>query len=231
MLYAKALRAQGPVSLRFRWLACSIQTHQTTLPEFEEITMKQILVLFFAAICFATGARAQMGGGASPIAPGSQVAPALALDALLESPETAMMSLVKAMPADKYSFAPSAAIFAPSQKTEYSGVRTFAGLCIHVAQANYRLGGRIAGAKPDVDVDSLAKLTDKDQIVAALQASFDFVHKSIATLTTANAFESVRGPMTRATSAAYVAVHTNDEYGQMVEYARMNGLVPPASQK
>jgi hypothetical protein len=170
-------------------------------------------------------------GGASAVAPGSQVAPADALNALLDSPENAMMGLVKAMPADKYSFAPSASIFVPSQKTEYTGVRTFAGLCIHVAQANYRIGGRIAGAKPDVDPDSLSKLTDKDQIIAALQASFDFVRKSIATLTPANAFESVRGPMTRATMAAYVDVHTNDEYGQMVEYVRMNGLVPPASQK
>jgi hypothetical protein len=193
--------------------------------------IKQMFAMSLVVACFAAGAKAQMGGAASAIAPGSQVAPATALDALLESPESAMMSLVKAMPADKYAFAPSASIFATSQKTEYTGVRTFAGLVIHVAQANYRIGGRIAGAKPDVDVDSLAKLTDKDQLVAALQASFDFVHKSIATLTTANAFESVRGPMTRATTAAYVAVHTNDEYGQMVEYLRMNGMVPPASQK
>jgi hypothetical protein len=193
--------------------------------------MKQMFAMSLVVACFAAGAKAQMGGAASAIAPGSQVAPATALDALLESPESAMMSLVKAMPADKYAFAPSASIFATSQKTEYTGVRTFAGLVIHVAQANYRIGGRIAGAKPDVDVDSLAKLADKDQLVAALQASFDFVHKSIATLTTANAFESVRGPMTRATTAAYVAVHTNDEYGQMVEYLRMNGMVPPASQK
>jgi len=189
------------------------------------------LKLSLMAACLVVCARAQMAGGAQAIAPGSQVAPADSLNALLEGPEHSMMSLVKAMPADKYAFAPSAAIFVPSQKTEYTGVRTFAGLCIHVAQANYGLGGRIAGLKPDVDPGSLAKLTDKDQIVAALQASFDFVHKSIAAVTTANAFESVRGPMTRATMAAYVAVHTNDEYGQMVEYLRMNGMIPPASQK
>jgi len=197
------------------------------------MVMKRMLVvsltLFLAAPCIALNA--QMAGGAQAIAPGSQVAPADSLNALLEGPEHAMMSLVKAMPADKYTFAPSASIFAPSQRTEYTGVRTFAGLCIHVAQANYGLGGRIAGLKPDVDPASLAKLTDKDQIVAALQSSFDFVHKSIATVTAANAFESVRGPMTRATMAAYVAVHANDEYGQMVEYLRMNGMIPPASQK
>ncbi len=187
-----------------------------------------VLILMTAFCGF--GAQAQMGG-ASSIAPGSQVAPAATFDALLGIPEKAMMSLVQAMPADKFTFAPSQAIFVPSQKTEYTGVRTFAGLCIHVAQANYGLGGRIGGPKPDIDPASLAKLTDKDQIVAALQASFDFVHKSIATLTTANAFESVRGPMTRASAAAFVAMHTYDEYGQMVEYLRMNGMVPPASQR
>ena len=193
--------------------------------------IKSIATFFLLAVCCVPGAQAQMGGGAPAIAAGSQVSPADSLNALLDSPEKAMMSLVKAMPADKYSFAPSQAIFAPSQKTEYTGVRTFAGLCIHVAQANYNIGGRIAGLKPDIDPASLSKLTDKDQIVAALQASFDFVRKSIATITAANAFESVRGPMTRATAAAYVGVHSNDEYGQMVEYLRMNGMVPPASQR
>jgi hypothetical protein len=159
------------------------------------------------------------------------VSPADSFNALLNSAEGQMMSLVKAMPAEKYSFAPSASIFVPSQKTEYNGVRTFAALVIHVAQANYGLGGGIGGLKPDVDPKSLATLTDKDQIVAALAASFAFVHKSIGTLTTANAFESVRGPMTRASQAGFIAVHTADEYGQMVEYLRMNGMVPPASEK
>jgi hypothetical protein len=194
------------------------------------MTCKKILVLLLMTAFCGFGAQAQMGG-ASSIAAGSQVAPAATFDALLGIPEKAMMGLVQAMPAEKFTFAPSQAIFAPSQKAEYTGVRTFAGLCIHVAQANYGLGGRIAGLKPDIDPASLAKLTDKDQIVAALQASFDFVHKSNATLTTANAFESVRGPMTRASSAAFVAMHAYDEYGQMVEYLRMNGIVPPASQR
>ena len=91
-------------------------------------------------------------------------------------------------------------------------------------------GRSIGGPKPDIDPASLAKLTDKDQIVAALKASFDFVHKSIATLTTANAFESVRGPMTRASAAAFVAMDSYDEYGQMVETPHeRNGALPPAS--
>jgi len=146
-----------------------------------------------------------------------------------------MMSLVKAMPADKYDFAPSAAIFVPSQKTDFSGVRTFGALVIHVTQANYGFGARFGGIKPDVDLKSLAQHKDKDQIVAALAASFAFLHKAIGTITTANAFESVNAPgggsVTRATAAGGVVVHTADEYGQMVEYLRMNGVIPPASVK
>jgi len=154
---------------------------------------------------------------------------------MLSGTESQMMSLVKAMPSDKYDFAPSAAIFVPSQKTDFAGVRTFGALVIHVTQANYGFGSRFGGIKPDVDIKSLAQLKDKEQIVAALAASFAFLHKAIGTITTANAFEAVSAPgggsVTKATAAGGVVVHTADEYGQMVEYLRMNGVVPPASVK
>ena len=57
----------------------------------------------------------------------------------------------------------------------------FGALVVHVTQANYGMGARLGGIKPDVDLASLAKLKDKDQIVAALTASFAFVHKAIGT--------------------------------------------------
>lgn len=170
---------------------------------------------------------AQQGG--EKTAPGTLVAPAEALTSLLSMTESQMMSLVKAFPADKYGFAPSAAIFAPGQQTEYTGVRTFGALVIHVAQANYGLGSKLSGLKPEINPATLPKLTSKDEIVAALEASFAFDHKAIGTLTTANAFESVGGPFTRSTQAAFIVVHASDEYGQMVEYLRMNGIAPPAS--
>jgi len=67
--------------------------------------------------------------------------------------------------------------------------------------------------------------------VAAAQASFDFAHKAFAALTAKNAFESVRGDQTRASIAGGLVAHGFDHYGQMVEYLRMNGIVPPASAK
>jgi hypothetical protein len=91
------------------------------------------------------------------------------------------------------------------------------------------MGARLGGIKPDVDLASLAKLKDKDQIVAALTASFAFVHKAIGNMTAENAFQSLGGPTTRASMAAGNIAHTSDEYGQMVEYLRMTGAAPPAS--
>ena len=181
--------------------------------------MKTILFLAMAVGC----------GGAF-----AQGSPAESFNAMLSGVEKQVMSLVEAMPADKYGFAPDERIFLPAIKTDFAGVRTFSGLVTHVAQANYGLAGRIGGVKPDVDVAAIGKLKEKAQVVEALRASFAFVHQAIGTLTAENAFESVQGiftPTTRASAAAFVVVHIADEYGQMVEYLRMNGLVPPASVK
>jgi len=178
-------------------------------------------------------ALAQMGGMANGPAPGTIATPAAAFDSQLNVIESEMMSAVKAMPADKFDFAPSAAIFVPGQTTEFATVRTFAQQATHVAEANYFFYGIISGLKPDVDPQAILKLTKKDEVVAALAGSFAFGHKAIATLTAANAFEVIKSPepgfQTRATLTAFGIAHAIDHYGQMVEYLRMNGIVPPAS--
>jgi uncharacterized damage-inducible protein DinB len=144
-----------------------------------------------------------------------------------------MMGAVKDMPADKFGFAPSAAIFVPTQKTEFATVRTFAQQATHVAEANYFFAYLVIGQQPDAKVRAVEKLTGKDEIVAALADSFAFAHKAMATLTPANAFEVIKSPepgfATRATLSGFLISHANDHYGQMVEYLRMNGIVPPAS--
>jgi uncharacterized damage-inducible protein DinB len=168
-------------------------------------------------------------------APGAIATPAQAFDSQLMVIEREMMSAVKAMPAEKYSFAPGPALFVPSQKTQFDGVRTFAQQATHVAEANYFFYGIVSGLKPDVDTSAIEKLTRKDDVVAALAGSFRFAHQAIATLTAANAFQVVKSPepgfQTRATLAAFGIAHAFDHYGQIVEYLRMNGIVPPASAK
>jgi hypothetical protein len=170
-------------------------------------------------------------GSAKVTAPGSVVAPAKSFDAMLSSFEKEMMGVAGAMPAERFNFAPSASVFTPSQKTEYTGVRSFGAMLIHVAQANYSYGAALSGIKPDVDVKALGELKEKEKVLAALDASFVFLHRAMATLTPGNAFESVRGDATRASLAGGAVAHGFDHYGQLVEYLRMNGIVPPASQK
>jgi uncharacterized damage-inducible protein DinB len=197
--------------------------------------MKQMVVALALAACCMTGASAQMAN-APKIAPGTMIEPAKTFGDMLSAFEEEMMGVAKAMPAEKYGFAPSAAIFASSQKPDYlspdnKGVRSFGAMVAHIAQANYFFGSQISGTKPDTDVKAIGSLTDKDQLVAALAGSFAFVHKAIGTLTAQNAFESVKGTQTRASLAGFVVAHGFDHYGQLVEYLRMNGIVPPASAK
>jgi hypothetical protein len=161
-----------------------------------------------------------------------KASPAKALDDLLSLYEGEAMGVAKAMPADKYNFAPSAAIFAPGQDVKFDTVRTFVQQVTHVAEANYYFYSAVGGMKPDMDRAAMEKITTKDEAVAALAASFKFAHQAIATITPENAFLPIKpidGQGTRATVAAFGVAHGYDHYGQMVEYLRMNGVVPPGS--
>lgn len=193
-------------------------------------------VRMFAAVavlaCCSGVGIAQMSGGTAAAAAGSRMSPAKAEDAMLSALEHEMMGVVNTMPADKFNFAPSTAIFASSQHVRYEGVRTFAQEATHVIQANYYFYSLVSGVKPDVDMGSFKSMTSKDQIVPALAASFAFAHKAVETITPENAFETIKGAdgmNTRATLASFGVAHAFDHYGQMVEYLRMNGLVPPGS--
>jgi uncharacterized damage-inducible protein DinB len=194
------------------------------------------LSLFSAAVvlagCTVMGS-AQMGTTSPAPAPGTMVAPSAAADAVLNIFEHEVVGVAKEMPADKFSFAPSAANFVPAQGAKYEGVRTFAEEIAHLTQANYYFFSLVGGGmKPDVDVKAIGSMTTKEQLIPALEASFAFGHRAIATLTPQNALEEIKGAAgihTRLTMATFAVAHGFDHYGQMVEYLRMNGMVPPGS--
>jgi len=193
--------------------------------------MKRMVVVLALTGCCWMGAGAQMAAKGPTIAPGTIIDPAKSFNEMLSGFEGEMVPLAKAMPAEKFDFAPSAAIFVSGQGSEYTGVSTFRAMVLHVASANYYYGNLVSGMKPDVDVKALADIKDKDKAIAALEASFVFAHKAMGTLTAQNAFESVHGSATKASLAGGLVAHANDHYGQLVEYLRMNGIVPPASRK
>lgn len=175
---------------------------------------------------------AQTSAPATTTASATVIDPAKSLDVTLSAIEKDIVSLAEAMPADKYTFAPTNADFAPTLKPDYTGVRTFGQEVAHIAQGNYGYGASASGTKPPVDMQTLGKGVDKDTAVASLKASFAFLHQGIATLTPANAFEHAsRGPNdTRVSTFAAGMAHSRDHYGQLIEYLRMNGITPPASQ-
>jgi uncharacterized damage-inducible protein DinB len=153
----------------------------------------------------------------------AQANPAEVFGKLISEQEKQVVGLAEAMPADKYGFAPT--------NGQFTGVRTFAQQLTHVASAQYFFLGSF-GVKAGIDPKSLAKLTSKDEIIKALKDSFAFARKATDTMTAQNAFEEIEerdGTNTRASIAALNLAHTNDHYGQMVEYLRMNGVVPPGS--
>jgi uncharacterized damage-inducible protein DinB len=194
----------------------------------------QVMAVVLVLSCCGWTAAAQMGEMQMQESKPAVTAesPARAMDELLSLYEHEAMGVVNAMPADKYSFAPSTATFASGQREKFDGVRTFVQEVTHVAEANYYFYSSMSGLSPDVDMTKIESLTSKADAVAMLAKSFAFGHRAIATITTENAFltiKSVDGMQTRVSLAAFAVAHGYDHYGQMVEYLRMNGIVPPGS--
>jgi uncharacterized damage-inducible protein DinB len=155
----------------------------------------------------------------------ADASPAQAYAKLLSGQAEEVVAAAEAMPADKYNFAPT--------NGSFKGVRTFAQQITHVASAQYFFFAGF-GVKPTADPKAISKLTNKDEIVKALKDSYAFANQAVETMTPQNAFDEIKevdGANTRATIAAVSLAHTNDHYGQIVEYLRMNDIIPPASRK
>jgi hypothetical protein len=151
-------------------------------------------------------------------------------DGQLKSAESEIVSLVEAMPADKMNFAPT--------NGQFKGVRTFAEQAKHVTAVLYMVMAAANEEKPPVDLGEgeagPVSVKSKEEIVNFMKAAFAYSHKVMGTLTAANLTKMVKSPfgqgeMAKGAAASLVVWHTFDHYGQMVVYARMNGIVPPAS--
>ena len=156
-------------------------------------------------------------------APAAATTPADVVNGLLNTVESEMVPLVEAMPADKFNFAPT--------NGNFKGVRTFGQQVQHVTMANYYMFSAASSLQAP-DMQSIKNMNTKEQLVQGLKDSFALGHRAIATLTTQNAMETVKpvdGISTRGGIMAFAIIHMNDHFGQMVEYLRMNGIVPPSS--
>jgi uncharacterized damage-inducible protein DinB len=201
--------------------------------------MKHIQTSLLTAALSLAAASAYMQAAKSAPAAGASASPstpptiASAIDREISIVEKELIDAAEAMPEDKFDFSPEKLKLPGS---DYKGVRTFGQQLKHVAAANYLIWSPIAGEKPPDTVNDGKgpdNMKAKAEIIKFLKDSFAFGHKSVATLNSSNLIEPITSssgrPTTRHVLATFAAAHAFDHYGQIVEYLRMNGIVPPAS--
>src|SRR5256885_11051406 len=178
----------------------------------------------------ATAAAPQSSASGTPSTPPTV---ASAIDREISIIEKELVETAEAMPQDKFDFSPEKLNISGS---DYKGVRTFGQQLKHVAASNYLIWSPITGEKaPDTVNDGKGpdNMTVKADIIKYLKDSFAFGHKAVATLNASNLVQPItrnnKPPTTRLFLATFAPAHAFDHYGQIVEYLRMNGIVPPAS--
>ena len=170
----------------------------------------------------ATAARAQQAQAPATIAS--------VVDREISNVEKQIVDVAEAMPEDKFNFTPESLNIPGS---DYKGVRSFAGQLKHVAASNWFIWSPLTGEKPPEglnDGNGPENLKTKAEIIQFLKDSFALGHRAAATLTPENMLQNPgKSKSTRLRLATFGVAHAYDHYGQMVEYLRMNGIVPPAS--
>jgi uncharacterized damage-inducible protein DinB len=183
------------------------------------------LALFAAMLACATQDATPAAEGTAP--PSASVAADLLTD--LGSVEKKLVDLAGAIPDGRFDWRPA------------EGVRSVREVLLHVASDNYLLPA-MQGFTPD---PSTGITTDyqtavafekralaKDSVIAELQKSFEFVRQSLTATTPSKMAEPVSmfGQSFTGQSAWILAVtHLHEHLGQLIAYARSNGVVPPWS--
>ncbi len=150
----------------------------------------------------------------------------------LKQVEKEVIPAAEAMPDDKFNFA-------PTSPGDFKGVRTFALQVKHIAVANYAIGAAILGEKPPVPLtgpNGPQNITSKADIIKFLKDSYAYADKAVDSVNESNAYAPIKSPFgdhttNRLALSIGILSHPWDHYGQMVEYLRMNAIIPPASRK
>ena len=179
------------------------------------------LLLLVGLSVAATGA---FGQNAGPAASDDHTAPSYDMKAQsledLERVQKKFVELANAVPADKFTWRPSA------------DSRSFAEVFLHVAGERYGILGLMGTAPPaGFDGKTFEKsTTDRARIVEELNKSWEFAQKAINGMSNADFAKLLPklGPQANAGDVIYILVADAHEHlGQSVAYARENGIVPP----
>jgi len=162
--------------------------------------------------------------------PASPPTVASVVDREISYVEKEVVEAAEAMPEEKFNFSPESLNIPGSS---YKDVRTFSVQVKHIGASNYFIWSPLTGEKlPDglKDGEGPPNLKTKAEILRFLKESFALGHRAAATLTSENMLQTAeKSKSTRLRLATFGVSHAFDHYGQMVEYLRMNGIIPPAS--
>lgn len=162
----------------------------------------------------------------------AQVAGSLTADLVkdLSQVESKLVGLAKAMTADQYKWRPG------------EGVRSVGEVFLHVAADNYFLPaamGMAAPASTGITGDEYTAVMafekqqlGRDAIIAELESSFAHLKKSLGEMPRERMRESVSvfgQDFTIREFMILATTHVHEHLGQMIAYARTNGVVPPWS--
>lgn len=128
---------------------------------------------------------------------------------------------IDAMPADKFSYKPTA------------DQVTFAHLAAHIANSNNLFCSKAADV-PAPKVDDAKETDSKDQLVAAVKASFSFCSDALAKMDDSKLGDTVElfpgRQLPRSVAALGIASSMADHYGAAAMYLRLNNILPPSAQ-
>jgi uncharacterized damage-inducible protein DinB len=130
--------------------------------------------------------------------------------------------LAEAIPAEKFTWRPAA------------GVRSVSEVLLHVAGANQMLP-RMAGIQPPAGFAGQGyeqSTTDKAKVIAEVKKSFDHIRAAASQMKDADADKPMKVfgmDMTGRSFSFFMARHLGEHLGQLIAYARVNGVVPPWS--
>lgn len=132
-----------------------------------------------------------------------------------------LVQLAEAVPQDKYSWRPG------------EGVRSVSEVLMHVSIANYYLL-TMAGVESPIQLsrDMETSVTDRAEVIAALQRSAEHVRTHLRNAQAADMeqpAEMFGQDTTRRNVYITTVMHTHEHLGQLIAYARSNGVVPPWS--
>jgi hypothetical protein len=186
--------------------------------------MKPALAVFalVASMLFSLAAAAQPASAAPPVPAVTKDPVTAAVRMLLPRSQKNILGAIEAMPADKFSFKPSA------------DQMSFGHLVVHIIESNNSICAK-AAAIPEPKVDEVKDSDPKDKLLAAARASFDFCAEAVAKMDDSKLGDSVElfggHQFPRAMAVLGMASGWADHYGAAAFYLRLNGILPPTAQK